>query len=137
MTVACLFAIGLTPAPAGSDAAVGANTYLALGGTELDLGFVEVLQSALDTQFVGIEVALVRGRLILSGYATPGVHSAVLAIVANLLQNPIPIPVALDVIGPNLGLPLPFLDLSIDLALPDLSGLLRALGVVDRIRVIR
>ena len=137
MTVAGLLAIGLTPAPAGSEAAVGANGYLALGGQELDVGFIHVLQSALDTQFVGIEVALVRGRLVLSGYATPGVHSTVLGIVANLLQNPVPVPVALDVIGPNLGLPLPFLDLALDIALPDLSGLIRALGVVDHIRVIR
>ncbi len=106
-----------------------------LPATSWTPGSSSLLQSALDTQFVGVEVAVVHGRLILSGFVSPGVHSAVLAIIANLLQNPVPVPVAFDVVTPSLGLGLPFVDLGAGLEIPDLSGLLDVLGVVDHLRV--
>lgn len=136
-TIACLLTLGLTATTASSETEVGAIGWLALGGNELDLDLVQTLQSALDSQFVGIEVAVVRGRLVLSGYASPGVHSAVVFLLADLLQKPIPVPVALDILGPNLGLPLPFLDLGAGIAIPDLSSVLNVLGVVDHIRIAR
>ena len=136
-TIACLLTVGLTATTASSETEVGAVGWLALGGNELDVDLVQTLQTALDSQFVGIEVAIVRGRLVLSGYASRGVHTAVVAIIADLLQKPIPIPVALDIIGPNLGLPLPFLDLGAVVAIPDLSSVLQVLGVVDQIRIAR
>ena len=137
VTIACLLAGGVAAAPLSAETGIGAGGYVAVGQHELDAGFVQILQSALDSQFVGIEVGLVNGRLVLSGYATPGVHSAVLAIVGQILQNPVPVPVALDVIGPGLGIPLPFLALGAEVEIPDLSGLLRILGVVDKIRIAR
>ena len=135
--ITSLLSLGAAAAPASADTGVGVGTYLAVEGNELDAGFEQVLQSVLDSQFAGVEVAVVNGRLILSGYASPGVHSVVLAIVGNLLQNPIPVPVELDVITPNLGLGLPFLDTGVDLEIPDLSGILGVLGVVDRIHIVR
>lgn len=86
---------------------------------------------------MGIEVGIERGRLVLSGYATPGVHSAVLAIVSQLLQNPVPVPIALDVVGPSLGIPLPLLLLGAEVEIPNLGSILRALNVVDKIRIAR
>ena len=136
-TITSLLALGVAALPASADTGVGAGTYLAAGNNELDAGFEQVLQSALDSQFAGIEVAVVNGRLILSGYASPGVHSVVLAIVGNLLQNPIPVPVELDVVTPNLGLGLPFLDTGVDVEIPDLSGILDVLGIVDHIHEVR
>lgn len=130
-------ALAITTASTAADTAVGADVGFTIEENSFDAGFVQVLQSALDSQFVGIEVAVVRGRLVLGGYASPGVHTAVLAIVANLLQNPIPVPVALEAVSPNLGLDLPFLAAGAGVELPDLGGLIRGLGVVDRIRVIR
>ena len=135
--ITSLLSLGAAAAPASADTGVGVGTHLAVEGNELDAGFEQVLQSVLDSQFAGVEVTVVNGRLILSGYASPGVHSVVLAIVGNLLQNPIPVPVELDVITPNLGLGLPFLDTGVDLEIPDLSGILGVLGVVDRIHVVR
>lgn len=130
-------AVSLTTAPVAAETAVGMGAGFTLGGNSFDVGFEQVLQSALDSQFVGIDVAVVRGRLILSGYASPGVHTAVLAIVANLLQNPIPVPVALSIVSPNLGLALPFLEAGAGVEIPDLGGLIHLLGVVDRIRIAR
>jgi len=135
-TVACLLAVGTAIAPASADTGAGVDAFALIGGHSLDAGFEQLLESALDAQFAGIEVAVVNGRLILSGYASPGVHTALLAIVANLLQNPIPFPVELDVITPNLGLGLPFLDAGLDLELPDLSALVNALNVVDHVRTL-
>ena len=136
-TVASLLAGGVAAAPLSAETGVGAGAYLVAGQHELDLGFVQTLQSALNSQFVGIEVGIDRGRLVLSGYATPGVHSAVLAIVSQLLQNPVPLPVALDVVGPSLGIPLPLLLLGADVEIPNLGSILRALNVVDKIRITR
>jgi hypothetical protein len=135
--IASLLSLGVAAVPASADSGVGVDTYLALGGNELDAGFEQVLQSVLDSQFAGVEATVEDGRLILSGYASPGVHSVVLAIVGNLLQNPIPVPVELDVVTPNLGLDLPFVDTGVDLEIPDLSGILDVLGVVDRIHTVR
>ena len=133
-----IFATGVVAAsPVSADTGVGAGVYAAVGGHELDAGLEQLLQSALDSQFVGVEVAVVRGHLVISGYATPGVHTAVLAIIANLLQNPVPVPVALAISTPNLGLNLPFLDLGTDIELPDLSGLLHVLNIVDQVRIVR
>lgn len=136
-TAACLLAGGVAASPLSAETGVGAGAYLVAGQHELDAGFVQVLQSALDSQFVGVEVGIERGRLVLSGYASPGVHSSVLAIVSRLLQNPVPVPVALDVVGPDLGIPLPLLLLGTEVEIPDLGGLLRTLNVVDRIRIAR
>lgn len=136
--ISSLVATGLVaPTSVGADAGVGANAFLAVNGHELDAGFVQVLQGAIDSQFVGIEVAVVRDRLVLSGYATPGAHSAVLALVGHALQNPVPVPVALDIVSPDLGLGLPFLDLGTDLVVPNLGSLLAGLGVVDNLRIVR
>lgn len=136
-TAACVLAGGVATAPLSAETGVGAGAYLVAGSHELDAGFVQVLQSALDSQFVGIEVGIERGALVLSGYATPGVHSAVLAIVGQLLQNPVPVPVALGVVGPGLGIPVPLLLLGAQVEIPDLGGILRALNVVDKIRIAR
>ena len=133
-TIACLLAVGAAVTPAAADTGAGVDVFAAIGGHELDAGFEQLLQSALDSQFAGIEVAVVHGRLILSGYASPGIHTALLAIIANLLQNPVAFPVAFDVVTPNLGLGLPFLDAGLDLELPDLSALVNLLNVVDRLR---
>lgn len=138
--IACAASVGLVAAPVGAEAVVGVDAGFGVGGNSFDIGFEQVLQTALDSQFVGIDVAVDHGRLILDGYASPGVHTAVLAILANLLQNPIPVPVALSVVSPNLGLGalhLPLLDAGAAVALPDLSGLIHLLGVVDRIRIAR
>ena len=132
--ITSLVGLGLAAVPASADTGVGVGTYLAVQGNELDAGFEQVLQSALDSQFAGVEVAVVNGRLILSGYASPGIHTALLAIIANLLQNPVPVPVELDVVTPNLGLALPFLDAGLGIELPDLSALVNLLNVVDRLR---
>ena len=128
-------ALGLTAGPVAADTTVGLDAGFTLGGNEFDIGFAQTLQSALNTQFVGIEVYVSHGRLILEGYASPGIHSAVLAILANLLQNPIPYPVALGIITPNLGLNLPFIEAGAGLALPNLGGLIKLLGVTDRLRI--
>lgn len=130
-------AIALTTAPTGAETAVGAEAGVAVGDHSVDAGFVQVLQSTLDSQFIGVEVAVVRGRLVLGGFATPGVHTAVLAVVANALQNPTPVPVGLGVVSPDLGLDLPFVGAGAGVEIPDLGGALRLLGVVDRIRIIR
>lgn len=130
-------AIGLTAGPVAADAAIGLDAGFAVGGNEFDIGFVQTLQSALNTQFVGIEVYVVRGRLVLEGYASPGVHSAVLSILANLLQNPIPYPVALGIVTPNLGIDLGFINVGALLAIPNLGGLIKSLGVDDRLRIAR
>ena len=132
-----VIAIGITTAPTSAETAVGVEAGVAVGDHSLDAGLVHVLQSTLDSQFVGVEVALVRDRLVLSGFATPGVHTSVLAIVANLLQSPIPVPVGLGVVSPDLGLDLPFLGAGAGVELPDLRRLIRRLGVVDRIQIIR
>ncbi len=136
-TAACLLAGGLAAAPLSAETGVGAGGYVAVGQHELDAGFVQILQSALDSQFVGVDVGIVNGRLVLSGYATPGVHSAVLAIVGQLVQNPVPVPVALDIVGPGLGIPLPLLALGAGVEIPDLGGILTALNIVDKIRIAR
>ncbi|MDQ3641104.1 MAG: hypothetical protein M3450_06470 [Actinomycetota bacterium] len=132
-----VIALGITTAPTSAETAVGAEAGVAVGDHSIDAGLVHVLESTLDSQFVGVEVALVRGRLVLSGFATPGVHTAVLANVANVLQNPIPVPVGVGVASPDLGLDLPFLGAVAGVELPDLSRVLRLLGVVDRIQIIR
>ena len=132
-----VIAIGITTAPTSADTAVGVEAGVAVEDHSLDAGLVHELQSTLDSQFIGVEVALVRGRLVLSGFATPGVHTAVLAVVANALQNPIPVPAGLGVVSPDLGLDLPFLGAAAGVEVPDLRRVLRLLGVVDRIRVIR
>lgn len=127
----------ITMAPTGAETAVGVDTGASVAHNSLDAGFTQVLQSTLDSQFAGVRVAIVRGRLVLEGFATPGVHTAVLAIVANVLQQPVPVPVAVGVATPDLGLDLPFVGAGAVVELPDLSGVLRQLGVVDRIQVIR
>lgn len=132
-----VIALGITTAPTSAETAVGVEAGVAVGDHALDAGLVQVLESTLDSQFVGVEVALVRGRLVLSGFATPGVHTSVLAIVANVLQNPIPVPAGLGVVSPDLGLDLPFLGAAAGVELPDLRRVLRLLGVVDRIQIIR
>jgi hypothetical protein len=135
--IACVTAIAITTAPTSAETAVGVDAGFAVGDNSFDAGFVQVLQSALDSQFVGIEVAVVRGRLVLEGFASPGVHTAVLAIVAGLLQTPVAVPVGLAIVSPDLGLDLPFLAAGAGVEIPDLGGLLRLLGVVDRIRIAR
>ncbi len=138
-TISCLLGLGLAASPASADTGVGAEVFAAVAGHEFSAGFAQLLESALDTQFVGVEVAVVRGRLVLSGFVSPGVHTAVLAIIANLLQNPVPVPVAFDIVSPNLGLGglgLPFVDVGAGVEIPDVSNLLNVLGVVDRLRVV-
>lgn len=128
-------AIAITTAPLGAETAVGVDAGFAVGDNSFDVGFVQVLQSALDSQFVGVEVAVVEGRLVLEGFASPGVHTAVLAIVAELLQQPVAVPVVLGVVSPDLGLALPFLGAGVGIELPDLGGAIALPGVVDRIRI--
>ncbi|HEV2760941.1 MAG TPA: hypothetical protein VGV86_15385 [Acidimicrobiales bacterium] len=132
-----VIAIAISTAPTSAETAVGVEAGVAVGDTSLDAAFVHTLQSTLRSQFVGVEVALVRGRLVLSGFATPGVHTAVLAIVANLLQSPVPVPVGVGVVSPDLGLDLPFLGAAAGIEIPDLGRVIRMLGVVDRIQIIR
>jgi hypothetical protein len=136
-TISCLVSLGVAATPASADTAVGAEAFAAIGGHELSAGFEQLLQSALDTQFAGVEVAIVRGRLILSGFVSPGVHTAVLAVIAHLLQNPVYFPVALEIATPSLGLGLPFLVAGTGVEIPDVSGILDELGVVDKLRVTR
>ena len=132
-----VIAIAMTTAPTGAETAVGVEVGAAVGGHSVDAGFVQVLQSTLDSQFIGVEVAVVRGRLVLEGFATPGVHTAVLAVVANALQNPIPVPVGLGLVSPDVGLDLPFVGAGAGVEIPDLGGVIRLLGVIDRIQIIR
>jgi acyl dehydratase len=132
-----IIALTIGSAASAGETAVGVGAGVAVEDTSIDAEFVQYLQSTLDSQFVGVDVALVRGRLILEGFATPGVHTAVLAIVANLLGTPVPVPVALGLITPDLGLDLPFLALGAGIEIPNLGGLIRTLGVVDRIQIIR
>lgn len=74
----------------------------------------------------------------LEGFATPAVHTAALAVVAQLLQQPVSVPVAMGIVTPNLGLEnLPLLGARVGLEIPDLTGLIRMLGVVDHIQIIR
>jgi hypothetical protein len=127
----------ITTTATRADTAVGFDAGVSAGDTSLDAGFVQELQSTLDSQFVGVDVAVVRDRLVLSGFASPGVHTAVLAVVANLLQQDLAVPVGLGVVTPALGLNLPFLEVGGGIELPDLTGVLRLLGVVDRIQIIR
>lgn len=125
---------------ANADTALGAGAGVSVEDTTVDAEFVQVLESALDSQFIGVDVALVRGRVVLTGFASPGVHTAVLATVANALKTPVPVPVALGVVTPDLGLDLrslPFLGAGAGVEIPDLGGLISALGVVDRIQIIR
>lgn len=138
MTAAVIAIAIVTTTPTTAETAVGVNAGVAAGENYLDVGVVQVLQSALDSQYVGVDVVVVDGQLILEGFATPGVHTAVLATVAQLLQNPVPVPVAVGVISPDLGLAgLPFLGVGAGIELPNLGGLLQLLGVVDRIQIIR
>lgn len=125
---------------ANADTAIGAGAGVAVADTSLDAEFVHVLQSTLDSQFIGVDVALVRGRLVLTGFASPGAHTSVLAIVASALRTPVPVPVAVGVVSPDLGLNLrgvPFLGAGAGVEIPDLRGLIRSLGVVDRVQIIR
>ena len=130
-----VIAIAISTAPTGAETAVGVDAGFAVGENSFDAGFVQVLQSALDSQFVGVEVAVVEGRLVLGGFASPGVHTAVLAVVADLLQQQIPVPVALGVVSPDLGLALPFLGAGAGIEIPDLGGVIGLPGVVDNIRI--
>jgi hypothetical protein len=134
---AIALAISLAPSPTRADTAIGFDAGATVGNNSLDAGFEQTLQSDLDSQFAGVNVAVVGGRLVLEGYATPGVHTAVLALVANVLKNPVPVPGVVDVVSPNLGLDLPFLEAGAGLEIPDLGRLLRLLGVVDHIQIIR
>ena len=131
-----VIALAVTTAPTGAETAVGVDAGFAVGENSFDAGFVQVLQSALDSQFVGVEVAVVEGRLVLGGFASPGVHTAVLALVADLLQQQqMPVPVALGVVSPDLGLALPYLGAGAGMESPDLGGVIGLAGVVDRIRI--
>lgn len=137
VVTAGMIAIAVLAAPTGAETAVGAGAGVAVGTQSIDAGFVQVLQSTLDSQFIGVDVAVVRGRLVLEGFATPGVHTAVLAIVANQLQSSVPVPVLVGVASPDLGLNLPLLGAGAGIEIPDLGGVVRRLGVVDRIQIIR
>lgn len=131
-------AIAITTAStASSETAIGAGAGVAVGDNVLDVGFVQTLQSTLDSQFIGVDIALVGDRLVLTGFATPGVHTAALAVVANALNTRIPVPVALGIVSPALPLDLGFLGLGAGIEIPDLGGLIRALGIVDRVQIIR
>ena len=134
---AAITAFGITTTATRADTAVGFDAGASVGNGSLDVGFVQELESTLDSQFVGVDVAVVRDRLVLSGFASPGVHTAVLALVANLLQQDLAVPVGLGVVTPALGLNLPLLEAGAGVELPDLTGVLRLLGVVDRIQIIR
>jgi hypothetical protein len=134
---AITLAISFAPSPTRADTAIGFDAGATVGGNSLDTGFEQTLQSDLDSQFAGVDVAVVDGRLVLEGYATPGVHTAVLALVADLLQKPVPVPGAVAVVSPNLGLNLPFLEAGGSIEIPDLGRVLRLLGVVDHIQIIR
>jgi hypothetical protein len=134
---AIALAISLAPSPTRADTAIGFDAGATVGDNSFDAGFEQTLQSDLDSQFAGVDVAVVDGRLVLEGYATPGVHTAVLALVANVLNNPVPVPGVVDVVSPNLGLDLPFLEAGTGIEIPNLGRLLRLLGVVDRIQIIR
>lgn len=137
--IALTTAITITSS-ASAETAIGAGAGVAVEDTYLDAEFVHVLQSTLDSQFIGVDVALVRGRVVLTGFASPGTHTAVLAIVANALQTRVPVPVAAGVVTPDLGLDLlglPFLGAGAGIEIPDLAGLIRALGVVDLVQIIR
>jgi hypothetical protein len=57
--------------------------------------------------------------------------------VANLLQTQIPVPAAVQVVSPDLGLHLPLLEAGAGIEIPDLGRLLRLLGVVDHLQIIR
>ena len=74
--VAVATAITIT-STANADTAIGAGAGVTVEDTTVDTEFVQVLQSALDSQFIGVDVALVRGRLVLTGFASPGVHTSV------------------------------------------------------------
>ena len=126
-----------TMSPTAAETAVGVGAGVGIEDYYLEAGFVQALQSTLDSQFIGVDVVVVRDRLVLEGFATPGVHTAVLATVAKALQTPVPVPVALGVVSPDLGLGLPFLELGAGIEIPNLAGLIRSLGVVDRMRIIR
>ena len=133
-SAACLLSLGITAGPASADASVGAAVGVGLQGQSFDIGFEHRLRSALGTQFAGVGVGVIDGQLVLSGAVSPGVHAAVLQLVANLLGQEARIPVALGVAGPNLGLPIPNLGVGLDLLAPDISALLRNSGVVDHLR---
>lgn len=132
-----VMAIAIATTATAADTTVGADAGVAVGNHSIDAGFVHVLQTTLDSQFIGVEAVVVRDRLVLTGFASPGVHSAVLGVVANLLRTPVPVPAAVEVVSPDLGLGLPFLGAGAAIAVPDLGGVLRLLGVVDRIQIIR
>lgn len=134
---AIALAINFAPSPTKADTAIGFDAGATVGSNSLDAGFEQTLQSALDSQFIGVDAAVVNGRLVLDGYATPGVHTAVLALVASLLQNPVPVPAAVGVVTPSLGLNLPFLEAGTSIEIPNLGRLLGLLGVVDHIQIIR
>ena len=135
--VAIAIAIATATSPTAAETVVGAGAGVGIEDHYLEAGFVQALQSTLDSQFIGVDVAVVRGRLVLEGFATPGVHTAVLATVAKALQTPVPVPVALGVVSPDLGLDLPFLGAGAGIEIPNLAALVRGLGVVDRMQVIR
>lgn len=134
---AMAFAISIFSSSTRADTAIGFDAGASVGANSLDAGFEQTLQSDLDSQFVGVHVAVVNGRLVLDGYATPGVHTAVLALVANVLRQPVPVPAAVGVVSPNLGLDLPFLEAGTGIEIPNLGRLLSLLGVVDHIQIIR
>lgn len=135
--IAIVIALAIATSTSGAETGVGVDAGVSVAHNSLDVGFAQSLQSTLNSQFAGVRVAVVHGRLVLEGFATPGVHSAVLGIVANLLQKPVPVPAALGIVTPDLGLPLPLLGAGAVIEIPDLSGVIRMLGVVDHIQIIR